>query len=82
MKRLLILSLLVVSAVSASGCRWIGWGRQGDVCNACSGGAGYPTETYYGGETYGGEFYSDQAIQNGMPVMPVPESLPSPMGPR
>ena len=82
MKRLMILSILLLTAVSASGCRWCGWGRQGDTCNACAAPSAYPSETYYGGESYGGEYYGDPTINGGLPVMPVPESLPTPAGAR
>lgn len=81
MKRLMLLGLLTVSVVSMSGCRWCGWGREGDVCNACPPPSAYPGDVYYGGE-YTGEVYEGQVIEQGMPMMPVPENLPSPSGAR
>jgi hypothetical protein len=87
MKRLFILGILLLTAASTCGCRWCGWGRQGDVCNACSAPGAYPTETYYGGEVYGSEsmggaYYNGQVIEGGLPMMPVPEALPSPAAAR
>jgi hypothetical protein len=87
MKRLLILGILVVTAASTCGCRWCGWGREGAACNACSAPGGYPSESYYGGEVYGGDmvegqYYGGQMTEGGLPIMPVPESLPSPAGAR
>ena len=77
MKRLVILSLVTIALTSAGGCRWLGWQRQGAVCNECSNPGGYPGEVYYGGEYYG-----EPMIESGMPIMPSPEALPVPGGAR
>ena len=74
MKRFLLLGLIVVTAASSGGCRW--W-REGDVCNACSAPTAYPGEVYYGGQFDAG-YYGEPMIEAGTPMMPVPESIPTP----